>query len=55
MQENNLLGLKSGAGFYKRDKRDGQTAFDVLNLDTFEHEPAENPEISFAEEAQKQG
>ena len=55
MQENNLLGLKSGAGFYKRDKRDGQTVFDVLNLETFEHEPAENPEIPLAEEAQKQG
>jgi len=55
MQENNLLGLKSGAGFYKRDKRDGQTVFDVLNLETFEHEPTENPEIPLAEEAQKQG
>jgi 3-hydroxyacyl-CoA dehydrogenase len=55
MQEQNLLGLKSGAGFYKRDKRDGQTVFDVLNLETFEHEPAENPEIPFAKEAQKQG
>ena len=55
MQEKDLLGLKSGAGFYKRDKRDGQTVFDVLNLETFEHEPAENPEIPLAEEAQKQG
>ena len=52
MQENDLLGLKSGAGFYKRDKRDGQTVFDVLNLETFEHEPAENPEIPLAREAQ---
>src|SRR5919107_1400696 len=51
----NLYGLKSGAGFYKRDKRDGQTVFDVLNLETFEHEPAENPEIPFAKEAQEQG
>src|ERR687890_326121 len=51
----NLFGLKSGAGFYKRDKRDGQTVFDVLNLETFEHEPAENPEIPFAKEAQEQG
>jgi 3-hydroxyacyl-CoA dehydrogenase len=55
MQEQNLLGLKSGAGFYRRDKRDGQTVFDVLNLQTFEHEPAENPEIPFAKEAQEQG
>jgi 3-hydroxyacyl-CoA dehydrogenase len=55
MQENNLLGAKSGAGFYKRDKRDGETVFDVLNLETYEHEPAENPEIPLAEEAKKQG
>ncbi|HZC83417.1 MAG TPA: 3-hydroxyacyl-CoA dehydrogenase/enoyl-CoA hydratase family protein, partial [Rubrobacter sp.] len=55
MQEQNLLGLKSGAGFYKRDKRDGQTVFDVLNLETFEHEPAENPDIPLVKEAQEQG
>ena len=55
MQEKQLLGAKSGAGFYKRDKRDGETVFDILNLQTFEHEPAENPEIPLAAEAQKQG
>lgn len=55
MQEKDLLGNKSGAGFYKRDKRDGKTVFDVLNLETFEHHPAENPEIPVAKEAQKQG
>src|ERR671916_1400357 len=55
MKERDLLGNKSGAGFYKRDKRDGETVFDVLNLETFEHEPAENPEIPFAKEAQEQG
>ncbi|HET9928214.1 MAG TPA: 3-hydroxyacyl-CoA dehydrogenase/enoyl-CoA hydratase family protein [Rubrobacter sp.] len=55
MQEKDLLGNKSGAGFYKRDKRDGKTVFDVLDLETFEHHPAENPEIPVAEEAQKQG
>ena len=55
MQEQNLLGLKSGAGFYKRDRRDGQTVFDVLNLETFEHEPAENPDIPLVKEAQEQG
>ncbi|MCA1739115.1 MAG: enoyl-CoA hydratase/isomerase family protein [Actinobacteria bacterium] len=54
MQEKNLLGAKSGAGFYKRDKRDGETVFDVLNLETYEHEPAENPDIPLADEAQKQ-
>ena len=55
MLDRDLLGNKSGAGFYKRAKRDGKTAFDVLNLETFEHEPAQNPEISVAAEAQKQG
>jgi 3-hydroxyacyl-CoA dehydrogenase len=55
MLEKDLLGNKSGAGFYKRDKRDGKTVFDVLNLETFEHHPAENPEIPVAKEAQEQG
>ena len=55
MLEHDLLGNKSGAGFYKRTKRDGQTVFDVLDLETFEHHPAENPEIPIAEEAQQQG
>jgi 3-hydroxyacyl-CoA dehydrogenase len=55
MQEKDLLGNKSGAGFYKRDKRGGKTVFDVLDLETFEHHPAENPEIPVAKEAQEQG
>jgi 3-hydroxyacyl-CoA dehydrogenase len=55
MQERDLLGNKSGAGFYKRGKRDGKTVFDVLDLETFEHHPAENPEIPVAKEAQEQG
>ncbi|HET7479886.1 MAG TPA: 3-hydroxyacyl-CoA dehydrogenase family protein, partial [Rubrobacteraceae bacterium] len=55
MQEKNLLGNKTGSGFYKRDKRDGKTVFDVLDLDTFEYRPAENPEIPIAKEAQQQG
>ncbi len=55
MLQKDLLGNKSGAGFYKRDKREGKTVFDVLDLETFEHHPAENPEIPIAEEAQKQG
>src|SRR5215208_4970610 len=55
MQEQDLLGNKSGAGFYKRDRRDGKTVFDVLDLETFEHHPAENPEIPIAKEAQQQG
>ncbi|MBA2442497.1 MAG: enoyl-CoA hydratase/isomerase family protein [Rubrobacter sp.] len=55
MLEENLLGNKSGAGFYKRDRRGGQTVFDVLDLDTFEHHPAEEPEVPIAREAQEQG
>ncbi|MGH3147356.1 MAG: 3-hydroxyacyl-CoA dehydrogenase family protein, partial [Rubrobacter sp.] len=55
MQERDLLGNKSGAGFYKRDKREGKTVFDVLDLEIFEHRPAENPEVPIAEEAQRQG
>jgi len=55
MQEKNLLGNKTGAGFYKRDKRDGKTVFDVLDLETFEHRPAEDPQVPIAEEAGKQG
>ena len=55
MIEKDLLGNKTGAGFYKRDKRDGETVFDVLNLETFEHEPAQNPDVPLAQEAQKQG
>jgi 3-hydroxyacyl-CoA dehydrogenase len=55
MKEKNLLGNKTGAGFYKRDKRDGKTVFDVLDLETFEHHPAENPEFPVANEAQEQG
>jgi 3-hydroxyacyl-CoA dehydrogenase len=55
MQERELLGNKTGGGFYKRDRREGKTVFDVLDLETFEHHPAEDPEIPIAEEAQKQG
>jgi 3-hydroxyacyl-CoA dehydrogenase len=55
MLDKDLLGNKSGAGFYKRAKRDGKTVFDVLDLETFEHEPAQNPEIPIAAEAQQQG
>jgi 3-hydroxyacyl-CoA dehydrogenase len=55
MLERNLLGNKTGAGFYKRVRRDGKTVFDVIDLETFEHHPPENPEIPIAEEAQRQG
>ncbi len=55
MQEQGLLGLKAGAGFYKREERDGEKVFDILNLETLEHESPENPDIPLVEEAQEQG
>ena len=55
MLERDLLGNKSGAGFYKRTERDGKTVFDVLDLATFEHSPPQNPEIPIAQEARRQG
>ncbi len=55
MLEKDLLGNKSGAGFYKRDKREGKTVFDVLDLETFEHRPAEDPDVPIASEASDQG
>jgi 3-hydroxyacyl-CoA dehydrogenase len=54
MLEKNLLGNKTGAGFYKREKRDGETVFDVLDPTNFEHHPPESPEIPIAREAQEQ-
>lgn len=55
MVERGLLGNKTGAGFYKRTRRDGKTVFDVLDPETFEHHPPQNPEIPMAREAQQQG
>jgi 3-hydroxyacyl-CoA dehydrogenase len=39
------LGLKTGAGFYRRDKRDGETVFDVVDLDsdTLEYRQSNKP------------
>jgi 3-hydroxyacyl-CoA dehydrogenase len=39
------LGIKSGAGFYRRDKRDGQTIFDVIDVDTLEYRPGQRPDL----------
>ncbi len=41
------LGLKTGAGFYRRDKRDGETVFDVVDLDsdTLEYRPGQRPRL----------
>jgi len=39
------LGNKTGGGFYRRGRRDGQTVFDVLDLDSLEYRPAARPEL----------
>jgi 3-hydroxyacyl-CoA dehydrogenase len=55
MLQAGLLGLKSGSGFYKRTRRDGQTVFDVLDLETLEYRPAQQPDLPIIAEAQRQG
>ena len=45
MQAAGLLGNKAGGGFYRRGRRDGQTVFDVLDLDTLEYRPAAKPDL----------
>jgi 3-hydroxyacyl-CoA dehydrogenase len=45
MLEARKLGNKTGGGFYRRGKRDGQTVFDVLDLDTLEYRPAATPDL----------
>ena len=55
MVKANLLGNKTGSGFYKRVQRAGKTVFDVLDLETFEYRPAQNPKPPIVQTAQKQG
>jgi 3-hydroxyacyl-CoA dehydrogenase len=45
MLEAGRLGNKTGGGFYRRGKRDGQTVFDVLDLETLEYRPAARPDL----------
>jgi 3-hydroxyacyl-CoA dehydrogenase len=54
MLQAKLLGNKTGSGFYKRTERDGQTVFDVINLQTLDYEPAHHPDLPLVQEAQKQ-
>jgi 3-hydroxyacyl-CoA dehydrogenase len=54
MLQANLLGNKTGSGFYKRTQRGGQTVFDVINLETLEYQPAQHPKLPIVKEAQKQ-
>ena len=39
------LGLKTGAGFFRRDRRDGQTVFDVIDIDTLDYRPSQRPDL----------
>jgi 3-hydroxyacyl-CoA dehydrogenase len=39
------LGLKTGAGFYRRAKRDGQKVFDVIDVDTLEYRPSRRADL----------
>ena len=55
MLARNLLGNKTGAGFYKRTERDGKTVFDVLDLETFDYRPAVSPAVPIVKEAQQRG
>ena len=47
------LGNKTGGGFYRRGKRDGQTVFDVLDLDSLEYRPAARPELPIVDAARE--
>ncbi len=55
MVKANLLGNKTGSGFYKRTQRDRQTVFDVLDLETLEYRPAQQPTLPIVKAAQRQG
>ncbi|MFL5699816.1 MAG: 3-hydroxyacyl-CoA dehydrogenase/enoyl-CoA hydratase family protein [Ktedonobacteraceae bacterium] len=55
MAKAGLLGLKTGSGFYKRTQRDGQTVFDVIDLETLDYRPAQQPELPIVKAAQEQG
>ena len=48
-----LLGNKTGGGFYRRGRRDGQTVFDVLDLDSLEYRPAATPELPIVDAARE--
>ncbi|HEV8163328.1 MAG TPA: 3-hydroxyacyl-CoA dehydrogenase/enoyl-CoA hydratase family protein, partial [Actinomycetota bacterium] len=39
------LGTKAGGGFYRRQVREGQTVFDVIDLDTLEYRSASMPDL----------
>ena len=54
MLDAGLLGNKTGGGFYRRGRRDGQTVFDVLDLDSLEYRPAAKPDLPIVAAARDQ-
>ena len=54
MLEAGRLGLKTGAGFYRRDRRDGETVFDVIDVDTLEYRPSKRPDLPIVPAARQQ-
>ncbi|HZD37147.1 MAG TPA: 3-hydroxyacyl-CoA dehydrogenase/enoyl-CoA hydratase family protein [Actinomycetes bacterium] len=48
------LGIKSGAGFYKRDRRDGETVFDVVDVDTLDYRPSRRPDLPIVPAARQE-
>jgi 3-hydroxyacyl-CoA dehydrogenase len=54
MLEAGRLGLKTGAGFYRRDQRDGETVFDVIDVDTLEYRPSKRPDLPIVPAARQQ-
>jgi 3-hydroxyacyl-CoA dehydrogenase len=53
MVDARLLGNKTGGGFYRRTKRDGQTVFDVLDLESLAYRPAAKPELPIVDAAKE--
>jgi 3-hydroxyacyl-CoA dehydrogenase len=53
MLEAGRLGNKTGGGFYRRGRRDGQTVFDVLDLDSLDYRPAAEPDLPIVSAARE--
>jgi 3-hydroxyacyl-CoA dehydrogenase len=53
MLAENRLGGKTGQGFFKEVRVDGKKEFWVMNLETFEYEPPQNPTVEIAQKHRK--
>ncbi len=54
MVEKNLLGDKSGAGFYKKEKKDGKKSILALDTKTLEYAPASKPKFEAVDAVKKE-